>query len=228
MCLHMVNSDPQRTPTFTLFANPDFFVSTFNTNCPDAAHSVANCVAPGFAWNHGDIQTEIGNTWVGMVGPGVAHNGIDSTTWTDHTNVRPTILDLVGLKDDYAHDGRVLIEGLDKKALPNSLFEHQKTTLQLGQVYEQLNASFGQYSQDALKASTRALASGSASDDSTYTSIEGQLATLTAQRDALATQIKTAFDGMAFGNQNVPDSTEKAWIAQAQALLAQADALAGS
>ena len=23
------------------------------------------CVAPGFAWNHGDIQEEIGNTWVG-------------------------------------------------------------------------------------------------------------------------------------------------------------------
>ena len=49
---------------------------------------------PGFAWNHGDIQEEIGNTWVGFVGPGVASNGVDSTTWTDHTNLRPTILAL--------------------------------------------------------------------------------------------------------------------------------------
>ena len=70
---------------------------------------------PGFAWNHGDIQQEIGNTWVGMVGPGVASNGIDSHTWTDHTNLRPTILSLVGLKDDYTEDGHVLVQALDKK-----------------------------------------------------------------------------------------------------------------
>ena len=37
--------------------------------------------------------------------------GVDSTTWTDHTNLRPTILSLTGLKDDYTDDGRVLVEG---------------------------------------------------------------------------------------------------------------------
>ena len=82
--LHMINTDPQRTPTFVLFGNPDFFFQTTNP-----CTNIAECVTPGFAWNHGDIQQEIGNTWVGMVGPGIASNGIDSHTWTDHTNLRP-------------------------------------------------------------------------------------------------------------------------------------------
>src|SRR5205085_5130666 len=119
--LHMINSDPARTPTFTPFANPDYFVTDVNPSCGSNP-----CIDYHFAWSHGDIQTDIANTWVGFVGPGVKQNGIDSSTWTDHTNVRPTMLELLGLKDDYGHDGRVLIEGLDKSALPNTLFEHQK------------------------------------------------------------------------------------------------------
>jgi hypothetical protein len=34
--LHMVTADPQRTPSFTLFANPDFFLTTSNTRCGPA------------------------------------------------------------------------------------------------------------------------------------------------------------------------------------------------
>ena len=67
--LHMVNADPTRTPTFTMFGNPDFFftdVESVHGRRPSAS-------LPGFAWNHGDIQDEIGNTWVGFVGPGVQH-----------------------------------------------------------------------------------------------------------------------------------------------------------
>src|SRR5262249_4477173 len=45
--LHMVTADPQRTPSFTLFANPDYFLTAgrntqtlqpTKTNCPDSAH----------------------------------------------------------------------------------------------------------------------------------------------------------------------------------------------
>ena len=28
--LHMINTDPQRTPTFVVFGNPDFFFQTTN------------------------------------------------------------------------------------------------------------------------------------------------------------------------------------------------------
>ncbi|HEV2591304.1 MAG TPA: hypothetical protein VGU02_05360, partial [Gaiellaceae bacterium] len=138
--LHMINADPQRTPTFTMFGNPDFYFQTSNLSGGCSGSVV--CVNPGFAWNHGDAQNEIGNTWVGIVGPGVAHDGVDSKTFTDHTNLRPTIDALTGLHDSYTLDGRVLIEALTAKATPKSLVAHHESVRQLGAVYEQLNAPF--------------------------------------------------------------------------------------
>jgi hypothetical protein len=218
----MVNSDPRRTPSFTAFANPDYFVTDIPPFCPGNP-----CIDPKFAWSHGDIQPEIANNWLGLVGPGVKNLGMD-TTWTDHTNVRPTILELVGLKDDYVNDGRVLIEVLTDKAVAQSLRAHRATLLRLGAVYEQLNASFGQFGLDLLKASTTALKSGSASDDSRYISLETSIEGLTTQRDTLAGQIKAALNAAAFDGQALNEQQAKAWIAQAQSLLNQASVLAAS
>ena len=67
-------------------------------------HGRVTCVDPKFAYNHGDYQDEIANTWLGVVGPGVERGTVDDETWTDHTNVRPTMLALLGLHDDYGHD----------------------------------------------------------------------------------------------------------------------------
>jgi len=230
--LHMVNSDPRRTPTFTLFGNPDFFITTTNTTCTTVRPAppgtvVPNCINPAFAWNHGDIQPEIATNWLGLVGPGVKRTGIDSKTWTDHTNVRPTILALAGLKDDYVNDGRVLIEALRSDALPRSLRSHRETLLELGAVYEQVNAAFGAFGQDLLTASTRALKTGSATGDSTYTSIESSIESLTTQRDALAIQIKAALNAAAFDGQPLNERNAERWIDQAESLLDQASELAG-
>jgi len=221
--LHMVNADPKRTPTFTMFGNPDFFFQTSNLSGGCAGSTV--CVNPGFAWNHGDVQNEIANTWVGFVGPGVQGGGIDSDTWTDHTNVRPTILSLLGLKDDYVQDGRVLIEGLTTKATPQTLIAHRETVRRLGDVYEQLNASFGSFALDTLKASTTALSS---SDESKYEAIETSIASLTSQRDALAAQIRGGLNSAAFGGKALNEQQAKGWIDQAQSLIDQAHALASS
>jgi len=220
--LHMVTTDPQRTPTFTMFGNADFFMtaSGFTPSC-----GANPCVSPGFAWNHGDFQEEIGNTWLGMVGPGVDNNGVDSKTWTDHTNVRPTIMTLVGLQDDYLLDGRPLIEALAKKAIPESLFTHQKSTLELTQAYEQLNASFGSFALDTLKASTRAIVG---TDDTAYNSIENSIAALTAERDSVASKIRADLNAMAFDKKNVPDSEVRSLTDQAQSLIDQAQKLASS
>ena len=78
--LHMVNTDSSRTPTFTLFGNDDFFFTTSDPSfgSPNQCAGVHLCAVPSFAWNHGDVQEQIGNTWAGLVGPGVAHRGIDS------------------------------------------------------------------------------------------------------------------------------------------------------
>jgi hypothetical protein len=216
--LHMVNSDPSRTPTFTMFANADFYFQTSNPTC------VANpCVNPGYAWNHGDFQHEIANTWVGMVGPGVQDAGVDSSTWTDHTNVRPTMLALLGLHDDYLNDGRVLVEGLDTKATPHALVAHRETVRRLGAAYEQLNAAFGDFALETLQASTTAIAS---SDESTYTRIEDAIASLTQRRDALAGDIKSQLAAAAFDAQELDEGQAKSEIDQAQELIDQARTLA--
>jgi hypothetical protein len=221
--LHMINADPKRTPTFTMFGNPDFFFQTTNLSGACAGSTV--CVNPGFAWNHGDVQEEIANTWIGLVGPGVAGGGVDSTTWTDHTNVRPTMMALLGLEDDYVQDGRVLIEALTTKATPQALIAHRETVRRLGDVYEQLNASFGSFALDTLKASTAALAS---MDESKYASIENSIASLTSQRDALAAQIRSGLNAAAFDDQAVNEQQAKGWIDQAQSLIDQASMLAAS
>jgi hypothetical protein len=212
--LHMVNSDPSRTPTFTMFGNPDFFFQTSNP-----CSGVPECVTPGFAWNHGDVQPEIGNTWVGMVGPGVDHNGIDPTTWTDHTNLRPTILSLVGLKDDYTDDGHVLVQALTKNAVPDGLSSSKIGDLE--QVDEQLNAPFGQYAADTLKASTFAL-EGS---DTDYSNFVSDLGAFEPGREALANTIRNALYNAAFNGGTISDSQATDWINQANGYLSDAAGL---
>jgi hypothetical protein len=212
--LHMVNADPARTPTFTLFANDDFFLTTSNPSCGGNP-----CVSPGFAWNHGDIQNEIGNTWAGIVGPGVASNGVDSKTWTDHTNLRPTILSVLGLKDDYVQDGRVLTEGLTAKATPPKL--HSANVNKLAVLYEQLNAPFGQFSNDTLAASTTAIAD----DDSTYAARSAEIEKLTAQRDAVAEKIKDALNAATFSGTAITGHDAKQWLAEGDAILEAAASL---
>src|SRR5439155_12036772 len=216
--LHMVNTDPARTPSFTAFGNPDYFVTDVNPSCGSNP-----CIDYHFAWSHGDIQQEIANNWLGLVGPGVKNQGIDSQTWTDHTNVRSTTLALAGLRDDYVNDGRVLIEAIETKALPQSLIAHRATLLRLGDAYEQVNAAFGQFGTDLLIASTRALNS---TDETQYESIESSISDLTGQRDNLAAQIRAALNAAAFDDQAINEQQAKAWIAQAKSLLDQASALA--
>jgi hypothetical protein len=225
--LHMITADPQRTPTLTMFAHPDYFLFAAAPNCSAPCITVPT-TPPTFAWNHGGIQPEIAQTWLGIVGPGVRNKGQDNTTWTDHTDWRPTILSLAGLTDTYVHDGRVVTEPLFSWALPQSLRAHTAKVQQLGAIYKQLNAPFGAFASDLLTVSTRALESGSATDDSMYASLEGQIASLTSERDALATQIRAALDNAAFNGQPLDNQQAKAFIDQAQVLIDQAHALAAA
>jgi hypothetical protein len=227
--LHMVTADPFRTPTFTPFADPDWFFFATGGATPATCATPAACASipartsQSFAWNHGDIQDEIASTWIGLVGPGVDQAGINSSTWSDHTDLRPTILTLLGLKDDYTPDGRVLAEALTGWAIPSAV-KMGGSFVPLAQVYKQLNAPFGTFGMDTLKASTRALASNDG-EDATYTSVEGQIQSLTSQRDTLAAQIKAALTAAAFDGQVLDQQQALGWIAQANSLIAQAHAL---
>jgi hypothetical protein len=255
--LHFVNADPNRTPSFTVWPKGDFFLTSgtgdTRTNvdgCPSATASTAAAacvsVSNGFAWDHGYYAPEIDNTWLGIVGPGVANKGVDGRsaadgpssadgansdpklvtqlddpgTWGDETDMRPTLLALVGLKDDYVEDGRVLVEDLTNPPDKAGQAKFQR----LAVCYKQLNSSVGEFGTDLILADTAALKTGSGSDDSTYESALGQITSLGAARDALATKIKNDLFDAEFNNTPIPGAND---LNDCESILAQANALAG-
>jgi len=225
--LHMVTSSPARTPTLTMFGNEDyfFFNQTPNTNCSLAPPCVSVPVPPGatFAWNHGDVQTDITRTWLAMAGPGVRRRGRDDGVFSDHTDVRPTLLSLVGLKDSYVHDGRVLVEHLDEKARPHSLRQRQEHFVELAKVYKQLNAPLGSLGRNSLELSNRAVTA----DDATYAAWLATAAAITAERDALAGEIKAVLDAAAFGDAAVSERQERDLGSRARRLIDQVEDMVG-
>ena len=216
--LHMVTADPARTPTMTMFADPDYFLFAGAPNC----NSPCVQVQPGFAWNHGDVSPDINTTWLGMVGPGVRNLGVDGNVWSDHTDIRPTIMMLLGLQDDYAHDGRALYDVAYDWAVPQTVRAHRETLLRLSATYKQLDACVGQFGLASLVVATNALET---SDNSRYSDLETQLSALGGQRNATAAQMIALIEAATFGGQAIDEQQAKALTAQAQALIDQMTAL---
>ncbi|MDA4112642.1 MAG: hypothetical protein OK474_01175 [Thaumarchaeota archaeon] len=225
--LHMVTADPARTPTFIDFANPDYFITSGVNYC--SVPTVYVCLDSGFAWNHGDVQPVITTTWLGLVGPGVAKNGLDTSTVSDHADIRPTMMALLGLRDDYTYDGHVIAQALDDGAIRSIL--HGSGELNsydsLAAMYDQINAPTGQFALTTLTISTHALESHTPGD-ATYSYLEGQLTSMTTQRDAIASQMNAILQSAVFGsnNQHIDDTQADSLIAQGQRLLTQANTLA--
>jgi hypothetical protein len=226
--LHMQTFDPLRNPSFTIFANPDYFV-TGSLTCATSSTPATDCVkqAPGFAWNHGDVQPQITTIWLGMAGPGIDQAGLDSVTFSDHTDIRATTLTLVGLQEDYQLDGRALVEKFTGWAQPSAV-KKSGNFVALAQVLKQINAPVGPLGLASLHASTVAMESGDANNDSTFTSIEGQLDSFRVQRDALVAQILPLLEAAELNGTPIPDATAQSLIQQGQALLASVEAFAGS
>jgi hypothetical protein len=223
--LHMVNADPARTPTLAMFAKPDYFLqsSALSGSCKGQLI----CTTTGFAWDHGDYAAEINTNYVGFVGPGVKNLGLDGpaadagTTssgansgqtvvadnhfpgpWVDETDIRPTIMYLTGLQDDYEHDGRVITQILSD---PNSALSNPDVTA-LGECYKQINSSVGDFGASTLVASTNAIESTSAGD-SRFKAIDAKLGGLEIARDQLAGLIKDELEQAAFDNKPIPGAS---------------------
>jgi hypothetical protein len=214
--LHMVNADPARTPTLAMFAKPDYFLTTGSANCGGP------CVTQntGFAWDHGDYAAEIDTNYAAFAGPGVRHRGLDGSppadgpnsagpdsgqvtvpgahtkgTWADETDIRPTIMYLTGLRDDYEHDGRVITQILANR---NTALRSPGIAA-LGACYKQLNSSVGIFGTDTLMASTKAIRSSSPGD-ATFLRTDRALRKLDVARDALAGRIKGELEAAAFSD----------------------------
>jgi hypothetical protein len=233
--LHMQTNDPLRTPTYSIFPMPDYFFGA-SGSAPNVSFN------NGFAYDHGYYSPNIDITWAGIVGPGVAVRGVDGPgpaggneshdpnsthtvpeastqgTWVEEADLRPTLLHLVGLHDDYQTDGQVIAQAL---ASPNSALGQ---TAQLGALYRQINSSVGAFATDTLIADSTALASGSASDDSRYAAEQLALASLADHRDAVATLIKATLARAALGIAPAKGELQSELV-QAGALLRQAASL---
>jgi hypothetical protein len=218
--LHMVNADPARTPTFAMFAKPDYFLQDLGPTCPAAGCITQNT---GFAWDHGAYAAEINTNYLGLAGPGVKHLGLDGTsapfgpnsagpnsgqevvansgttgTWVDETDIRPTLMYLTGLTDDYIQDGRVITEVLTD---PNQALGAPGVA-SLGACYKQLNSSVGQFGNFTLQASTAAVES-STPGDGEYKLVNGALTGLDQVRDALAIKIKDDLNAAAVSDTTI-------------------------
>ena len=234
--LHMQTIDPLRTPTYTLFPKPDYFFSTSGPNVS---------INSSFAYDHGYYSPNIDVTWVGMAGKGVAVNGVDGPepadgnqpsdpesthtvpeasqvgTWVEETDIRPTMLYLLGLRDDYQSDGHVITQALAK--VPRGL----AAVAPLAAAYDQIESSVGQFGTDTLIADTKALASGSSSDDSAYQAEQNTLRQLADDRDKVVAKLKHVLT-VAAHSQGLRHGEVRTGLAQAHDLLQRAAALAGS
>jgi hypothetical protein len=229
--LHMVNADPVRTPTFAMFAKPDYFLQNLGLTCKGA------CISQNtnFAWDHGAYAAEINTNYLGLAGPGVKHLGLDGTTaadgpnsagpnsgqvvvadsgttgtWVDETDIRPTLMYLTGLTDDYIQDGRVITEILTD---PNQALSGPGVA-SLGACYKQLNSSVGQFGNFTLRASTTAVESSSPGD-SEYKLVNAALTGLDQLRDTVAIRIKDALNAAAFSDTTVHDTNGLTFACQA-------------
>ena len=113
--------------------------------------------------------------------------------WVDETDIRPTMMYLLGLRDDYEHDGRVITQILSD---PNFALSQPGVTA-LGECYKQLNSSVGKFAAYTLQADTNAIESNTAGD-SEYLSVDAQLRGLEVARDYLVGQIKGELEDAAF------------------------------
>jgi hypothetical protein len=193
--LHMVSADVARTPNFVLLARRGYLAGGTPAGCATAVCTTAD---PGQAGGQGYAEPGANTAWLGLAGPGVARRRLDATTWMDEADIRPTLLALAGLRDGYAHDGRVLSEVLQPEALPPGIRDSQGAYETVAARLKQLDAPAGRVGTLSLAAATRSVTSNSPGD-ADYRSYVARMDGFTSRRDAAAEAMRKALEEAAFG-----------------------------
>ena len=116
-------------------------------------------------------------------------------TWVDETDIRPTLIYLTGLKDDYEHDGRVVTQ----------IVAHQNSALSAPGVAARGPATSSSTPASASSAPSPAGRHGPSSQhpgDARYRT-DRALTGLDKVRDALALRIKAELESAAFGEKPI-------------------------
>ena len=144
------------------------------------------------------------------------HKGRFGELFTDHTDIRPTILSVAHLKDDYSHDGRTVFEILDRGVLPDAVEDHEHLLSRLAEAYKQINAPRGLLGRKTLTGiSTKALES----DDATYAVLDEKIRDITAKRNEIAGAMLTILEGAVFDGTPFETRQAEHLIAEAHELL---------
>lgn len=216
--LHMNPSDTARIPTFTPFAKPWYFLTAPATPEPPNCDQPCISIDPRFIWIHGTIDETINHIWVGFAGPGVKQAGLDERTWSDNVDVRPTMMALTGLEDDYQHQGRVIYEAFADSSLPPNVRAERRLALRFGATLKRLNAPFGQLGSDSLAYATGGIKSAT-EEDERYHQVVDELTRVGAQRDRLANAMLEELQAVEFDGRPVRPTVMNRLIDQANELI---------
>ena len=181
----------------------------------------SSCSESTYTYVHGDFAPETNDTWAGLVGPGVQNLGVDNAVWTDHVDILTTVLDLVGLHESYTPDGRVITQIIDPPSVADpedtaALQASDAQTLGLdlkelyAPVYQNPDGALNGFGPATLAADTAALASGNSSSDTLYTTVEGDISHITAERNVVVSDIQAQLLAAELNNTSTNGATDEA------------------
>jgi hypothetical protein len=153
----------------------------------------------------------------------VKAQGVQSAPFTDHTDIRPTILSLVGLTDDYQSQGRTIAEVLTDSGKPAGILASADQFEALAAAYKRINAPTGDVGLAVIRASTKALAG----DFGTYNSLEARIDALTSRRDAVSAKMAELLNASEFQGHAISKSEAFHLIVEANNIADYATRLAG-
>ena len=175
----------------------------------------------------GPVGTRVADantTFLALVGPGISLKGIQSEVWSDHADIRPTMLALVGLKDAYLGDGRALIEVFQPWALPAGTHETSDQFLQLATAYKRIAAPVAEFAQVSLRVSTTA--EGAA--ETKHNNLQSQLLVVGALRNDLSTAMANLLNDAVFHGRHISEPETRQLVRSANDLLEYVKLLAAN
>src|SRR5262249_37066857 len=114
-------------------------------------------------------------------------------------------------------------------SLPSTLTGNTAKVEALATAWKKVNAPFGRFGLDSLRASTKALIQpATQAGDLKYDKIETSITKLTDQRNALVNDIRSAMNDAAKGVAPIDSAQASRWIARANALDAEMATLANN
>ena len=163
---------------------------------------------------HQTTSPDSNTTFLGIVGPGIAIKGIQNEAWSDPADTRPTMLALLGLKDDYVSQGRALIETFQVWALPSGMRDSSEQFLQLAQEYKRINAPVAELSLITRRVSAAALAA----DETKRNNLQAQLQVIAALRNDLSDAMANLLNAAAFQGRRISDPEARQLVRSADDL----------